>query len=229
MNIPRFYCLLRKEFFCDGQSHFGEIVKVCVFAVSSVCGRARGFHVLIEHSEVIWRLLNHSLCHKADAPKRPLDWLQLWDSFRYEVACTVFERLADCRVRVQLRDKSREGGQELFTIDRYGHEDAKEAGDGGHKCAHIMALDDGNFAAQPHNRVQWFCPAFVTPFKEKPDYVTNTSVWKVERETEKTTGFFYDDVRTPDESSQVRLHAKGLRVDSSRFAGPTDSKAPEST
>jgi len=31
-----------------------------------------------------------------------------------------------------------------------------------------------NFAAQPNNRVQWFCPAFVTPFQEKPDYVTNT-------------------------------------------------------
>jgi hypothetical protein len=26
-------------------------------------------------------------------------------------------------------------------------------------------------------------PAFVTPFQEKPDYVTNTRVWKVERET----------------------------------------------
>ena len=26
-------------------------------------------------------------------------------------------------------------------------------------------------------------PAFITPFGEKPDYVTNTRVWKVERET----------------------------------------------
>lgn len=66
----------------------------------------------------------------------------------------------------------------------YGHEDAEEAGDDGHKCAHVIALDDGNFAAQPNNRIQWFCPAFVTPFKEKPDYLTNTRVWKVERETE---------------------------------------------
>lgn len=229
VNIPRFYCLLRKEFLYDGQSHFGEFIKVCVFGVSSVYGRALGFHVLTEHGAVIWRLPIHSLCHKAEAPKRPLDWLQFWDCFSHEVACTVFERLADSRVRVQLRDKSWEGGQYLFTLDWYGHEDAEEAGDGGHKCAHVIALDDGNFAAQPNNRIQWFCPAFVTPFKEKPDYVTNTSVWKVERETETTAGFFYDDVQSPGQSSQVRLYAKGLRVDPSPFTGPTDSKAPEST
>ena len=47
-------------------------------------------------------------------------------------------------------------GQYMFTLDWYGHEDAEEAGDGGHKCAHVIALDDGNFAAQPNNRIQWF-------------------------------------------------------------------------
>lgn len=101
----------------------------------------------------------------------------------------------------------------MFTLDWYGHEDAVEAGDGGHKCAHLIALDDGNFAAQPNNRVQWFCPAFVTPFKEKPDYITNTAVWKVERETETTSGFFYDDAHEGLQPSQVRLYAKGLRVE----------------
>ena len=39
-NIPRFYCLLRKEFLYDGLSHNGEFVKVCVFACSSLPGAA---------------------------------------------------------------------------------------------------------------------------------------------------------------------------------------------
>ncbi|MCA9204088.1 MAG: hypothetical protein KDA59_13625, partial [Planctomycetales bacterium] len=99
----------------------------------------------------------------------------------------------------------------MFTLDWLGNEDAEEAGDGGHKCAHFIALDDGNFAAQPNNRIQWFCPAFVTPWKEKPDYLTNTSVWKVERETEKSQGFFYEDIDRAEQPSQVRLYAKGLR------------------
>lgn len=101
----------------------------------------------------------------------------------------------------------------MFTLDWYGNEDSEEAGDGGHKCAHMIALDNGNFAAQPNHRIQWFCPAFVTPFEEKPDYRTNTGVWKVERETETTSGYFYDEVGDGTRSSQVRLYAKGLCVE----------------
>jgi hypothetical protein len=29
-----------------------------------------------------------------------------------------------------------------------------------HKCAHIIALDDGNYAAQPNNRCIWDIPSF---------------------------------------------------------------------
>jgi hypothetical protein len=101
----------------------------------------------------------------------------------------------------------------MFTVDWYGSEDAEEVGDGGHKCAHFIALDNGNFAAQPNNRIQWFCPAFITPFKEKPDYLTNTRVWKVERETETTQAFFYDPIEDKDRPSQVALHAKGMRTE----------------
>jgi hypothetical protein len=210
-NVPRFYCLLRKEFLYDGQAHQGEFVKVCVFGVASIAGRAIGFHVLTENGAMIWRLPIHALCHREDAPALPLDWLQFWDCFSYEVTCSTFERLADMRVRVQMRDRSWEGGQYLFTLDWYGAPDAEEAGDGGHKCAHVIALDNGNFAAQPNNRVQWFCPAFVTPFGQKPDYVTNTRVWKVERETETTAGYFYDSIGDEPRPGQVMLYAKGLR------------------
>lgn len=220
VNIDRFYCLLRKEFLYDGTAHHGEFVKVCVFGAASVHSRALGFHVLTEDGAVIWRLPIHALCHKATAPLQPLDWLQFWDCFSYEISCTIFERLSDCRVRVQMRDRSWEGGQYMFTLDWHGHSDAEEAGDGGHKCAHVIALDNGNFAAQPNNRIQWYCPGFVTPFKEKPDYVTNTGVWKVERETETTAGFFYDDVEKALQPSQVQLYAKGLRGDLGRPAGP---------
>ena len=112
----------------------------------------------------------------------------------------------------------------MFTLDWFGHEDAEEAGDGGHKCAHVIALDNGNFAAQPNNRIQWFCPAFVTPFKDKPDYLTNTGVWKVERETETTAGFFYDDATQAMRPSQVRLYAKGMRDEKDKSQTPTSTQ-----
>jgi hypothetical protein len=215
VNIPRFYCLLRKEFLYDQTAHHNEHVKVCVFAASSIAGRALGFHVLTENGAVIWRVPIHALCHAESAPKRPLDWLQMWDCFSYDITCETFCRLQDARARIQFRDRTWMGGQYMFTLDWFASEDSEEAGDGGHKCAHVFALDDGNFAAQPNNRIQWFCPAFVTPFKEKPDFITNTSCWKVERETETTQAFFYDDVPAADgkprTQSQTRLYAKGLR------------------
>ena len=97
VNIPRFYCLLRKEFLYDGQSHHGEVLNVCVFGVASIQGRALGFHVLTENGAVIWRVPLHALCHKAEAPNVPLDWLQFWDCFSYEISCTTFDRLQDGR------------------------------------------------------------------------------------------------------------------------------------
>ncbi len=221
VNIPRIYCHLRQQFLYDGETHRGDLLAVCAFGVSSIPGRALGVHVLTENGAVIWRLPLHALCHKPDVPEVPLDWLQFWDCFSEEVTCTVFDRLADARVRVQLKDRSWMGGQYLFTLDWWGSADAEEAGDGGHKCAHVLALDDGNFAAQPNNRIQWLCPAFVTPFTSKPDYVTNTRVWKVERESETTEGFFYDDAEEGAARSPVALHAKGLRVGARAHAPAT--------
>jgi hypothetical protein len=213
VNIPRFYCFLRKEFLYDGLSHQGEFINVCVFAATSIRGRAIGFHAITDNGAVIWRLPIHAFCHKADAPETPLDWLQFWDCFSYEVSAEVFDQLRESRVRVQIKDRSWEGGQYMFTIDWYGSEDAEEAGDGGHKCAHMIALDNGNFAAQPNNRIQWLCPAFITPFQEKPDYLTNTRIGKVERETETSQPYFYDTVGAAPRTAQVALYAKGLRSD----------------
>jgi len=56
VNNPRFYCLLRKEFLYDGQSHQAEFVNVCGFGVASIKGHALGFHALTDNGTVIWRL-----------------------------------------------------------------------------------------------------------------------------------------------------------------------------
>ena len=109
VNVPRFYCFLRQEFLYDGETHHGELVHVCVFGAASIHGRALGFHVLTENGAVIWRLPLHVFCHKPETPVQPPGWLQFWDCFSYEMTVTVFERLQDSRVRVQLKDRSWEG------------------------------------------------------------------------------------------------------------------------
>ncbi|MGJ5820576.1 hypothetical protein [Paludibaculum fermentans] len=49
-------------------------------------------------------------------------------------------------------------------------------------------------------------------FEERSDYATNIRLWKVERETETTQGYFYDSMENAGQPSQVALHAKGLRT-----------------
>jgi hypothetical protein len=191
-DIPRLYCLLRKEFLYDLQDHHGEHVPVCVFGVASLYGRALGFHALTENGATFWRLPLHAFCHRADAPAMPLDWLQIWDCFSYEVAVTCFDRLAAMRLQARLKDRRWYDGQYLFTIDWYGSADAEEAGEGGHKCAHLIALDNGNYAALPNNCLRWLDPAFVTPYRTRPDYRINTHVWKVERGGVTDDVYFYD-------------------------------------
>ena len=111
VNVPRFYCFLRKQFLYDGEAHQGEFIHACVFGAASIQGRALGFHVLTENGAVIWRVPLHALCHRQEAPTQPPDWLQFWDCFSYEVTATTFDRLQDSRVRVQFKDRSWEGGQ----------------------------------------------------------------------------------------------------------------------
>ena len=64
-----------------------------------------------------------------------------------------------------------------------------------HKCAHIIALDDGNFAAQPNNRCIWDIPSF-TVKDNIPDWKVQTNAWNVEDSsqwrTEDTDKFFYE-------------------------------------
>jgi len=67
----------------------------CVFGAASIKGHALGFHALTDNGAAIWRLPLHAFCHQVDAPPAPLDWLQFWDCFSYEMCCTTFDRLQD--------------------------------------------------------------------------------------------------------------------------------------
>ena len=91
-------------------------------------------------------------------------------------------------------------GAYLFTID-WGHPDANIIDTDHseipheHKCAHIIALDDGNFAAQPNNRCIWDLPSF-TVKNNVPDWKVQTNEWNVEDSgqwrTADTDDFFYE-------------------------------------
>jgi hypothetical protein len=63
-----------------------------------------------------------------------------------------------------------------------------------HKCAHIIELENGNYAAQPNNRIIWHVNSYTTK-NNWPDYKVQNTVWNVEGGdwvTEDSDKMFYD-------------------------------------
>jgi hypothetical protein len=185
-DVPRFPVLVRSEFlhaFEDGLNKFEPGI---VHAISSLAGRALGFHVLLNNGAHVGRLPIHALVHeenwKSKYGRNPDIYdLQLWDCFSYDAQVIEYSYLSSCRCKVILPDKKWYGGEYLFTIDYCKSQIAEDAGDAGWKCHHIVQLDCGLFAAQPNNRICFFEPSMVTPFTVPPKYKTMPFTWKTEQ------------------------------------------------
>ncbi len=86
----------------------------------------------------------------------PLHHLQLWDCFSYDIMCIKKSFMEDMKAMCYINGSTFEGVY-LFTID---HKDptgttlAEYLPE--HKSFNIIQLDNGQFAAQPNNRVRFF-------------------------------------------------------------------------
>ena len=95
----------------------------------------------------------------------PIDQLQLWNCFSYYPSVHCFSFLRGKRGKYYGKDKKNYPFEYLFTID-WGHPEGNildtEHSEipAEHKCAHILALDNGNYAAQPNNRILWDAPNY---------------------------------------------------------------------
>ena len=137
---------------------------------------------------------------RPEFPSAGLDELELWNSFSYYPTVTHWSILSAASGYYFGKDKKKHYGSYLFTID-WAHPDANILDTDHseipheHKCAHIIALDDGNFAAQPNNRCIWDLPSF-TVKDNIPDWKVQSNEWNVEDSgkwrTADTDDFFYE-------------------------------------
>ena len=89
-DIPHMEVYVRTEFLHDFQRGSEGLQKGICHGVSSIPGRALGFHVLLDNGAHIGRLPIHALTHKQEAPKREVWQLQLWDCFSAQVSVHEF-------------------------------------------------------------------------------------------------------------------------------------------
>jgi len=202
-NIPPIYCKIRTEYLYDmDEKKRGE--RDCViFGIASISGRALLFHVLLPNGAVYYRLPISAFFQKRfsrdQVPDMRPDELQLWNCFSYWPSVHVFDFLAGIDGKFRGKDKNFYPGNYLFTVDwahpepnilDVEHSQIPQE----HKCAHILALDNGNFAAQPNNRILWHVNNYTTE-SDWPDFKVQNTVWDVEGSdwiTEDTDKMFYE-------------------------------------
>ena len=208
VNIPPIYCKIRKEYLYDFKKHHGESEDCVIIGMASIVGRACLFHVLLPNGAIYYRLPISAFFQKhlqrAEVPDMSLDSLQLWNCFSYYPSVTRFDFLAaGCSGKFLGKDEKFYHGQYLFTLDwaapesnelDTGHSEIPQE----HKCAHILALANGNYAAQPNNRILWHINSYTTD-NSWPDYKVQNTIWEVEGPdwvTEDSDNMFYDIEKT---------------------------------
>ena len=212
VNIPATYAQIRREFLYDLQDHHGEVEDCIIFGLASIAGRALLFHAIMENGAIFYRLPIHAFLQRGykvdDVPRARLDELELWNCFSYYPAVTTFDILGGQSGKYLGKDKKWYKGHYLFTID-FAHPESNIVDTDHseipheHKCAHILALENGNYAAQPNNRVIWSIPSFTVKDEIPYDWKTQTYDWTVENttqwRTEDSDRFFYGIEETKNE------------------------------
>ena len=183
--LPPIPVMVRKEYLYDLESGYGEFTPGIWVSVKSVQGKALYFETLLtDYGALYDKLPISAFVWKADHGELlPLDVLQLWDCFDYHV--TVIEKPLLARCEFFGKDKQMHEGEYMFTIDN-AHSDKSvldtnfSEHDPEHKSFNIIKLDNGQFAAQPNNRVIWR-DSSLTPAKlERPDFKVCTQNYAVE-------------------------------------------------
>jgi hypothetical protein len=182
--VPPIECFVRGEYMRQHKDGFATTYPCVIFGMASIPGQVPLFHFLMEDGGIWWRMPISAFCHKTDAPALPLSDLVLWDSFSRFPSVTRFELLANKRVSYRSRSNTEHWGTYLFTIDWCAPDGTGFAETPGqHKCGHVLALDDGNYAIQPNNRVLVFEPSY-TPSFGKPvlERLVSDRIYSVEVE-----------------------------------------------
>ena len=170
-NIPATYAQVKREYLYDLKEHHGEVEDCLLFGIASITGRPILFHAIMENGAVFYRLPISAFIQRGfdvkEVPRMRLDELELWNCFSYYPAISSFDILLSQSGKYIGKDKKWYPGAYLFTVD-WAHPESNIIDTDHseipqeHKCAHIIALENGNYAAQPNNRLIWNIPSFTS-------------------------------------------------------------------
>jgi len=193
--LPPTPVYVRKEYLYDLETGHGDLTPGIWVSVKSVTGKALYFETLLtEYGALYDKLPISAFVWKEDYYPNdllPLDVLQLWDCFDYYLTVTQKPLLSNCEFFG--KDRKIHAGEYAFTIDNC-HQDHSlldtnfSEHDPEHKSFNIIRLDNGQFAAQPNNRVIWRDSSLIPSELKKPDFKVCTQNYRVETEPKWSVG-----------------------------------------
>ena len=208
-SLPLQSVYVRKEFLYDHESGHGEFTPGIWISVKSTEAKALYFETLLtDYGALYDKLPISAFVWKTDHGELlPLDVLQLWDCFDYDI--TVIQKPILSRCEFFGKDRNMHPGEYCFTIDN-AHRDKNyldtnfSEHDPEHKSFNVIKLDNGQFAAQPNNRVIWRDSSLTPENLLTPDFKVCTQNYKVETEPKWSVGHTNEwQYKTLDEESEV--------------------------
>jgi len=194
-NLPPVKCFVRKEFLYDFEKGHGELVPCWWISIKSLRGQAFRIEAYLnEYGALYDKLPLHAFCWKPIIGKPlPLDYLQLWDSLSYDITVIKKAQLQSMKCKIKLKDGDWAYGEYMFTVDS-AHTDFNILDTGfsedveDHKSYNFVKLDNGQFAAQPNNRMIVLEPSSNPKELKMPDFRVATKRWSVETEAKWSLG-----------------------------------------
>jgi hypothetical protein len=197
VNLPPVRCYVRKEFLYDFQKGYGEFEPCFWVSLKSIRGEAFRIEAyLTEYGALYDKLPLHAFVWTTDIEENellPLDYLQLWDCLSYDVTVLEKKLLSNLKCKFFTKDKKWMFGEYMFTVDSASpdtnmmnttfSEDIQD-----HKSYNFIKCDNGQFAAQPNNRILVFEPSNNPEKLKFPDFKVATMKWSVETEAKWALG-----------------------------------------
>jgi hypothetical protein len=193
-NLPPIKCFIRKEFLYDFEKGHGELVPCWWISIKSLRGQAFRIEAYLnEYGALYDKLPLHAFCWKEIIDEMPLDHLQLWDCLSYDITVIKKAQLQSQKCKFKTKAGDWRYGEYLFTVDS-AHPDFNILDTGfsedieDHKSYNFIKCDNGQFAAQPNNRMLILEPSSNPKELKIPDFKVATKRWSVETEAKWALG-----------------------------------------
>lgn len=189
-NLPPVNCFVRREYLYDFKSGHGELEPCIWISLKSIRGQAFRIEVYLPRYGAMYDKLplDAFVSRKTDLKPEEflsLDTLQIWDCFSYDMAVIQKAFLRNLSCKFYAKDKKFHHGNYMFTVDHASPDlnmidTSFSESPEDHKSFNFIELSNGQYAAQPNNRVIFFDAASNPKEMLFPDFKVCTKKYVVE-------------------------------------------------